>query len=350
MREAMQYFHSAESSKLPRQARSVTLKLAVAAAALMCGTNNATAQSATPYPNQPIRVIVAFGAGSATDITFRRLEPFMSRALGQQLIIDNRAGAVGMIGAEAVKRARPDGYTLLYTAASHSIQAALRPKSLPFDAVRDFTPIGRAFTTSGLIAVNPSVPVHNLKELIEYSRNQPKGLSFAAGGFGSSHHFQGEALRARGANLVLVPYAKIAQGISDVIGGHVPMIIYSTDALTPHIRASRLRAVAVNSEKRQKELPDVPTILEQGYKGTGSGSWSGLLGPAGLPVPIRNRLYSALEGAVNDPQTVKTSTASGLEEGLMPPDEFRAFMESDIAMWADVVRQAKLPLDQAPTD
>ena len=347
MREAKKCIKSVGKANTGGLSIKAGLPLAVAAT-LACGVQNAGAQSA--YPNQPIRVIVAFGAGSATDITFRRLEPLMSRSLGQQLVIENRPGAVGMIGAEAVKRARPDGYTVLFTAASHSIQAAMRPKSLPFDAVRDFTPIGRAFTTSGLVAMNPSVPVHNIKELIEYSKGQPKGLSFAAGGFGSSHHLQGEALKARGANLVLVPYVKIAQGISDVIGGHVPMMIYATDALTPHVKAGRLRAIAVNSEKRQKELPDVPTILDQGYKGTGSGSWSGLLGPAGLALPVRNRLYSALESAVTDPQTQKTSTASGLEAGLLPPDEFRAFMENDITMWAEVVRQAKLPLDQAPTD
>ena len=274
----------------------------------------------------------------------------MTKMLGQPVVVENRPGAVGMVGAEVVKRAKPDGYTLLYTAASHSIQAALRPKSLPFDAVRDFTPIGRAFTTTGLIAVNPVVPVANVKELIEHSKTLPKGLSFAAGGYGSSHHFQGEALRARGANLVLVPYVKIAQGISDVVGGHVPMIIYSTDALSPHIKAGRLRAIAVNSEKRQRELPDVPTLGEQGYKGTGSGSWSGLMGPAGLAAPIRTRLYAALEAAVHDPATVKYYTTSGLEEGLLNPDEFRAFMESDIAMWGEIVQKAKLPLDEVPKD
>lgn len=318
---------------------------AVVVTVLACAAQSAIAQSA--YPSRPIQVIVPFGAGSATDLTFRRLEPIMQRNLGQPMVIENRPGATGVIGAEAVKRAKPDGYSLLYTAASHSIQAVMRPKTLPFDAVKDFTPIGRAFTTSGLIVVNPSLPVKNLKELIEYSKSQPKGLSFAAGGVGSSHHLQGEALNAKGAKLVLVPYVKIAQGISDTIANHVPMMVYSTDALRPHVQGGRLRAIAVNSEKRQRELPDVPTFLEQGFKGTGSGSWSGMMGPAGLPAAIRDRLYNALEAAVNDPQTVKASVAAGLEEGLLKPDEFRAFMESDIRMWSEVVRHAKLPLDQA---
>lgn len=321
------------------------IKAAVATATLACAVPNAAAQST--YPTRPIQVIVPFGTGSATDLTFRRLEPIMARNLGQPLVVENRAGATGMIGAEAVKRAKPDGYSVLYTAASHSIQAVMRPKTLPFDAVKDFTPIGRAFTTSGLIVVHPSLPVKNLKELIEYSKAQPKGLSFAAGGFGSSHHLQGEALKVKGANLVLVPYVKIAQGISDTIANHVPMMIYSTDSLTPHVKGGRLRAIAVNSERRQRELPDVSTFLEQGFKGTGSASWSGMMGPAGLPAAIRDRLYSALEIAVKDPQTVKASIAAGLEEGLLRPDEFRAFIESDIAMWGEVVQLAKLPLDQS---
>lgn len=226
----------------------------------------------------------------------------------------------------------------------------MRPKTLPFHAVRDFTPIGRAFTSSGLVAVHPSVPVRNIKELMEYSKSLPKGLSFAAGGFGSSHHLQGEALKVKGANLVLISYVKIAQGISDVVGGHVPMMIYATDALAPHVKAGRLRAIAVNSEKRQPELPDVPTILEQGYKGTGAVGWSGMLAPAGLPAAVRNRLYSALEAAVTDPQVSKAAAGSGLEEGLLPGEEFRVFLEGDIAMWSEVVRQAKLPVDQAPVD
>ncbi len=318
-----------------------------ATALLACSIQAANAQT---FPSQPIRMIVPFGPGSATDITARQLEPALTRSLGQQIIIENRAGAVGMIGAEAVKRAKPDGYTILYTAASHSIQAVMRPKSLPFDVIRDFTMVGRSFTSSGLIAVNPSVPARNLKELIEYSKTLPGGLNFAAGGVGSSHHLQGEALKVKGANVVLVSYVKIAQGITDTIGGHVPMIVYATAALVPHIKSGRLRAIAVNSEKRQRELPDVPTINEQGFKGTGAVGWNGMMGPVGLPVAVRNRLYSALEAAVNDPQVVKMAASSGLEEGLMTGDEFRAFLEGDIVMWTDVIKHAKLPLDQKPQD
>ena len=274
----------------------------------------------------------------------------MTRSLGQPVIIENRAGAVGMIGAEVVKRAKPDGYTMLYTAASHSIQAVMRPKSLPFDVVRDFTMVGRAYTSSGMIAVNPSVPARNLKELIEYSKTLPGGLNFAAGGVGSSHHLQGEALKVKGANVALVSYVKIAQGISDTVGGHVPMIVYATASLAPHARSGRLRAIAVNSEKRQPALPDVPTINEQGFKGTGAGGWNGMMGPVGIPQPIRARLYAALVAAVSDPQVAKAAASAGLEEGLLPGDEFRTFLEYDISMWSEVVKHAKLPLDQKPEE
>ena len=305
----------------------------------------APVRSQDAYPARPIRLVVPFGPGSSTDITARRLEPHMSQTLGQQLVVENRAGAVGVIGSDYVKRAAPDGYTLLMTAvSSHSIAGALRPKTLPYDVVRDFTPIGRTFTTTGFILVHPSVQVRSLKELIGHSKTLPKGLSFASGGFGSSNHLLGEALKLHGANIVHIPYVNLGQAITDVVGGHVPMMIY-TVAVVPHVRAGRLRALAVSSPQRHKQLPDIPTIAEQGFPGTGASGWSGFFGPAGLALPIRNRLYNALRDAINDPEIAKAYTAAGQEEGLMPPDEFRAFVERDLAMWTEVVRRAKLPTD-----
>jgi tripartite-type tricarboxylate transporter receptor subunit TctC len=294
------------------------------------------------YPARPIRVIVPFAAGSSTDITMRRLEPHMTRALGQQLVIDNRPGAVGVLGSEQVKRAAPDGYTLLMTAvSSHSIAAALRPNSLPYDVIRDFTPIGRLLTTTNFIAVHPSVPARNLQELIAHSKTISGGLSFASGGTGSSNHLAGEALRLAGANIVHVPYNSAAQAVNEVIGGHIPVLIY-TAAVVPHMRSGRLRVLAVTSERRHKHAPDVPTVVEQGMASVVSQGWTGLFGPAGLPAAIRNRLWAVLKDAMTDPDTRQKFADAGLEEALSPPDEFRAFLERDVVKWRDIVRRAGL--------
>ena len=294
------------------------------------------------FPTRPIRLIVPFAAGSSTDISARRLEPHMSRTLGQKLVIENRAGAVGVIGADVVKRAAPDGYTIMLTAvSSHSIAAALRPKTLPYDAIRDFTPIGRAFTTTNIVVVHPGVPVKNIAELMAYSKTIPAGLSFGSGGNGSSNHLAGEALRLAGANIVHVPYSNVSQALTDVIAGHTPMMIY-TVALMQHINAGKLRALAVTSEKRLPQAPDIPSIAEQGFPQLVAQGWSALFGPAGLPAAIRDKLYGAMRDALEDSAIKQAYIASGQEEGLLGPDEFRAFLEQDVRRWRDVVSRAGL--------
>ena len=297
------------------------------------------------YPARPIRVVVPFATGSSTDITVRRLEPHMSRTLGQPLVIDNRAGAVGVIGSDLVRRATPDGYTVLMTAvSSHSIAAALRPKSLPYDAIKDFTPIARAFTTTNFVVVNPGIPVASLQELIAHSKRVSAGLSYGTGGTGSSNHLAGEALRLSGANIVHVPFNNVSQAITSVLGGEIPVLIY-TVAVVPYVKSGRLKALAVTSEKRHPQAPDVATVIEQGVPGAVAQGWSALFGPASLPGPIRDRLHRALRDAVLDPEIAKAYTAAGQEEGLMGPDEFRAFLEKDVQRWKDVVTRANLRIE-----
>jgi tripartite-type tricarboxylate transporter receptor subunit TctC len=241
-----------------------------------------------------------------------------------------------------VRRATADGYTVLMTAvSSHSIAAALRPKSLPYDPVRDFTPIARAFTTTNFVVVNPGVPAGNLQELIAHSKRVSAGLSYGTGGTGSSNHLAGEALRLSGANIVHVPFNNVSQAITSVLGGEIPVLIY-TVAVVPYIKSGRLKALAVTSEKRHPQAPDVATVVEQGIPAAIAQGWSGLFGPAGLPVPIRDRLHRALRDAVADPEIAKAYTAAGQEEGLMTPDEFRAFLEKDVRRWKDVVARANL--------
>lgn len=337
--------------KTSYQRRDLLLRGLATGAALASGAwlpgKAALAQSAAGsgggYPTRPIRIVVPFAPGSSTDITMRRLEPQMTRSLGQQLVVDNRPGAVGVLGSEQVKRAAPDGYTLLMTGvSSHSIAAALRPKSLPYDAVRDFTPIGRLFMTTNFIAVHPSVPARNLQELVAYSKTVQGGVSFGSGGTGGSNHLAGEALRLAGANIVHVPYNSAAQAVNDTIGGQIPMLIY-TAAVIPHVRSGRLRALAVTSERRHPHAPEVATVVEQGMPGVVAQGWTGFFGPAGLSDAIRSRLWTAVRDALTDTDTRQKFADAGLEEAMLPPDEFRAFIERDVVKWRDIVRRSGLP-------
>lgn len=292
------------------------------------------------YPNRPIKIIVPFAAGSAGDIMTRLIEPVMTRRLGQQVVIENRAGGSGIVGAQVIKNALPDGYNLVMGAvSSHSIGPAMRPTSLPYDAQRDFTLIGLATKSATVVAVHPSIPVKTLPELIAYSKQQPKPMGYASSAIGSSNYLAGEMLRLRGANLVSVAYNNISQGITDVIAGHVPILIY-TVALLPHIRDGRLKGISVVSEKRLSQLPDLSTTAEQGLPDLVANSWIGLFGPAKLPLAIRDFLSASMETALKDPSIMAKLLDSGLEPSYLPPTEFEAFLARDLRMWKDVVIRA----------
>ncbi len=310
-------------------------------------SSGAHAQSAADsnYPNRPIRLIVPFAPGSSSDIAARRLDPYMGKVLGQPFIIENRAGALGVIGAELLKRSAPDGYTLMMTA-GFTFQAALRPKTIPYDVIKDFTPVGRAFITTNFVVAHPSVTANNIQELVALSHTLPSGISFATGGTGSTGHMVGELLRLNGAKFVHVPYTAAGQGINDVLGGNVPVMIY-TAGLLPHIRSGRLKALGAASVKRHFQAPDIPSFGDQGFTDAVIQGWNGFYGPAGLPTSIRDRVFAALRGALTDPEVRKSYVAAGLEEGMLNPEEFRAFIVKDLAMLRDLVIRAKLPMDEA---
>ncbi len=343
------FFSGAVGMSYPQRVRRRFLGAGLAAAAIFAASAALALKSAAaadaPYPTKPIRVVVPFAAGSATDIMMRQLGPRMSDALGQQLIIDNRPGAVGVIGSEVVMRTPPDGYTLVMSAvSSHSIAPAVRA-NLPYDVLRDFTPIGRACTSANFIVVHPSVPARSLKQLIAFSKTVAGGVSFSSGGTGSSNHLAGEMLRIRtGANFVHVPYSSVSQALIDTIGGQIPMMVY-TVAVLPYVRQGRLRALAVTSEQRSKQAPEVPTVIEQGVPGMVANSWFGLFGPARLPDPIRDRLYAVLRDALLAPEVSSKLIEVGLEPSPLSPAEFRAFIERDIAMWKDVVKKSGVKID-----
>jgi tripartite-type tricarboxylate transporter receptor subunit TctC len=325
--------------------RRWALGAAVGAAALGRRGHAQPASSGTPaYPSRPVRVVVPFASGSATDIMTRLLAPHMSRTLGQPLVIENRPGAAGVLGSEAVQRAAPDGHTVLMAAvSSHAIAPALR-REMPYDVLRDFVPISLSARSTNFIVVHPSVPARTLPELIEHSKRVGGGVGYASGGIGGSNYLAGELLRLRtGGNFVHVPYSNQGQAVNDVVAGHVPMLIY-TVAVLPHVRESRLRALAVTSESRQRQAPDVPTAVEQGAADVVANSWFGLFGPAGLPEAIRDRLSACLRDAPLDPEISQRLIDTGLEPAPLPAAEFRRFIEAEIAKWTEVGRAAGIVL------
>ncbi len=309
---------------------------------LQVGANADVSQT---YPVRPIRLVVPFAAGSSTDITARRFDQHISHSLGQLIVIDNRPGAVGITGSDIVRRASADGYTLLLTAvSSHTLAAALRPNSMPYDVLKDFTPVGRVFTTTNIVVTPLSLPVSNLREMIAHSKKIPGGLSYGSAGNGSTNHLAGEALRLYGANIVHIPFVNISQGITSVISGQIQILIYTASVL-PFVKAGKLKALAVVSDKRHPQCPEVPTIVEQGFPEAVAQGWSGFFAPTGLPGAIRDRFFIALRDAMNDPEILRGYESAGQEHALMDPKEFSEFLVKDLSRWKNVIKRANIPTD-----
>jgi tripartite-type tricarboxylate transporter receptor subunit TctC len=260
-------------------------------------------------------------------------------------VVENRAGAGGTLGSAAVAKAAPDGYTLVMgTISSHSINASMM-KQIPYNVLRDFTPISLAAYFPNLLAVSKSVPANNLAELIALAKRQG-GLSFATGGVGSSGQLAGELLKLRtGAPLVHVPYKEVGQGVTDTVAGHVPLIIYQVPSLVSHIKSGSLKALAVLAPRRTPLLPDVPTPGEQGISDFDATAWMGLFGPANLPPAILARLNRSLALAANDPEVRAQLAQQGFTTVGSSPAEFRQFVAADIAKWAEVVKATGATID-----
>jgi tripartite-type tricarboxylate transporter receptor subunit TctC len=316
--------------------------------AALCASRRAAAQGGTGggFPNRPIRVVVPFGAGTSTDTMTRLVAPKMSEELGQPVVVENRAGAGGVVGSEAVVKSPPDGHTLcMGSIASHSVNVSLMPR-LPFDVLRDFTPVSLVTNAPNLMVVGPSVPAQTLQEFLAWARRQRGGASYASAGNGTSSHLAGEPLKLpTGAPLEHVPYRSGAQAVTDVVAGQVPMLVYQVTAVLPFVRDGKLRAIATTSARRLDWAPEVPTVAEQGVPDFDVAAWHGLFAPAGLPQPILDRVYGALSKALEDPELRPKLVEQGLEPVGMPPAEFRTWLECDIAKWRELVRTANIKPD-----
>jgi len=305
----------------------------------------AAAQPAGDYPNRAVRLIVPQAAGGALDNVARQLSQRMSDTLGQQVIVENRPSAGGIAGMDAVAKAAPDGYTLLFAAAPLALNTALGIK-LPYDAQKDFAPISLAASIPGLVAVHPSVNYKLLADLVEDSKRQPKGISVAVPSIGTVTHLMAEAFRHKTrANLTIVPYKGAGQAIADVLAGTVPVFF---DALIPtgtHVAAGKLRAIAIASRSRSPLFPDVPTVVEQGHADLIVSGFYGVAAPAGVPVAAQRRLHQAVVAALNHPEVRERLVKQGYEIHASTPEEYGAFLKNEIDRWTPIVKAAGIKVE-----
>jgi tripartite-type tricarboxylate transporter receptor subunit TctC len=303
----------------------------------------ATAPQAQSYPAKSVRIIVPFAAGGNTDFTGRTIAAKLTEALGQQFLVDNRPGGSTNIGSDMIVKSPPDGYNILLGGAANAINVAALAK-VPFDLQRDLTPIILCVKGANVLSIHPSLPAKNLKELITLAKTKPGQLNYGTSGVASSNHMAGELFTSMaGIKLNHVPYKGNAPALTDLIGGHVEMIISGVPALIPHIKSGRIRSVAIGSPKRFAAIPDVPTFDEQGLKGYEASTWFGLMAPAKTPRDIIVKLNAETGKILASKEIRERYQTEGLEPQGGTPEAFAKFIESEIALYTRVVKAANLP-------
>jgi len=307
------------------------------AAAAGCGVGSYAAAAET-YPVKPVRMVAAFSPGGFVDLTARLVAGPLSAALGQQVVVENRAGAGGIVGTELVARAAPDGYTLTVgSAGTHGVNQSLYPK-LSYNVLRDFQPVARLADAPSILAVHPSLPVRSVKDLIALARSRPGQIMYASAGAGTSTHLAAALFEhlAR-VKFVHVPYKGGGPAVIAVVAGEVPVTFGTAASVSPHTRSGRLRGLAVTGGQRSALLPDLPTIAESGLPGYEMLNWLGMFAPAGTPRAVVEKLSSELVRIVRMPEVSGALQASGAEPSPLGPDEFAAFVKSEVEKWAKVV-------------
>ncbi|ARP85739.1 Bug family tripartite tricarboxylate transporter substrate binding protein [Bordetella genomosp. 9] len=296
--------------------------------------------AADSYPDRPIRVLLGFPAGGGADMVLRAIAPGLAEALGQPVIVENRPGAGGNLAMDAVAKAPPDGYTLLMAAPGLVTNNSLY-ENLSFDPAKDFAAIGMASTVPNVLLIHPSLPVDSVAELVDYAKRHPGELNYASSGVGTSIHLATALFeRDTGVRMTHVPYRGGPQAMSDLIGGQVQAMFAVLPLALPHIKAGRLRALAVTSQTRSPSLPQVPTMIEAGVKGYTATTWNGLVAPAGTPEPVIRKLNAALHSALDRPDVRATFAAMGQEVVKDTPEEFADMLKAETAKWEAVIQAA----------
>ncbi len=306
----------------------------------------AVAQSAATYPSKPIKIVVPFPPGGATDILARAIGFELQKAWSQSVVIENKPGAGGNTGADLVAKSPPDGFTLIMaTVGTHAINMSLYAK-MPYDAVKDFEPIVLVAGVPNLLVVHPSVNAKSVKELTALAKAQPGKLNVASSGNGTSIHLAAELYKQMaGVDILHVPYKGSAPAVADLLGGQVQMMFDNMPVSLPHAKAGKLRALAVTSLKRSPALPDVPTMDEEGLKGFDATSWFGLLAPAGTPKDIIAKLNAASVAALSTSEMRERLAAQGADPVGNTPDQFAAFIKAEIEKWAKIVKASGARVD-----
>ena len=324
--------------------------LTAIALALCCGLvhTQTLAQSSEPvsaYPGKPIRIIVPFAAGGPSDVMARALAQKLTQEWGQPVVVDNRTGASGIIGADAVAKSAPDGYTLLQAQVGDTISVSLYSK-LPYNFEKDFAPITLAGLTPFILVAHPSVTAKDLRELITQAKAKPGAFTFGSSGAGTASHLAGELLKSSAQiDITLVPYKGQAPATADLLGGQITMMFNNPITSLAQVKAGKLRALAVSTGKRFSQLPEVPTVAESGLPGFDVGFWLGLLAPAGTPRPIIDKLNAAMLKALRDPEVVQRLAGLGVEIIGNSPDEFARVIRADIVKWGKVVKDTGAKAD-----
>jgi tripartite-type tricarboxylate transporter receptor subunit TctC len=312
------------------------LRLALGLASIVAAA--AGPAGAQTYPSRPVTIITPFAAGSVTDATARAIAQHLQETLGQSVVVENRAGAGGLLAANAVARAAPDGHTLLITTnTTHSAAPGLF-KSVPYDPIKDFTPVARIGSFPSLIAVHPSQPMRSMQELVSYAKASPGKLSYAHGN--STGHITGEALKRRtGIDVVRVAYRSNPAAMTDLIAGHIPMMIPDFGVALPQVKAQKIRPLAVITRERSMTLPDLPTLHETVMPNYDLLAWAGLFAPAGLPAPIATRLSGELEKMLMRPEVKERFLNSGVEVFFSGPKEFEDYVKSELVKWTGLIKE-----------
>jgi tripartite-type tricarboxylate transporter receptor subunit TctC len=297
------------------------------------------------YPNRPVRLIVTFAAGGGTDLVARAVSPKLSEYLGQPVVVDNRAGANGAVGADAVAKSAPDGYTLCVCAAG-TLAVGPHLTKQPFDAFKDFTPVSLLAISPFVVTVHPTLKANTIRDLIEIAKAHPGKINFGSSGIGGAPHLSTELFKhMAGVDMVHVAYKGLGPAMTDLLGGQINMMFADVSVVAPHLKSGKLRGLAISGAARSSAVPELPTVAEAGVPGYAAGTWYGIFAPAGTPAPVVARVSAEAGKVLSLPEIKSALIAQGVEPSTSTPEQFAAFVREEHSKWGKVIRDAGIKLE-----